>query len=68
MRKLRTAGASEIASLEHALVHLKKARLHVRAGNAPKTRAKVYSAIKSLQGAINHASRAHAKAERGPQS
>lgn len=56
--KMRKVTSDQIASLEHALANLKTARTAALAGGARKTWRKVHSAIKSCQGAINHAERA----------
>lgn len=56
--KMRKVTSDQIASLEQALASLKAARTAALAGGARKTWRKVHSAIKSCQGAINHADRA----------
>lgn len=56
--KMRKVTSEQIASLEQTLARLKTARTAALAGGARKTWRKVHSAIKSCQGAINHANRA----------
>jgi len=57
-RKLRTTTADDIHCLKKALEMLKAARTYARNANARRSHAYIGRAIKSAQGALNHAQRA----------